>query len=92
MACAVVRSLLGIWAHTASGSRALEIICPFAELTKPDVIRLGARLPLERTLSCARPQRGQHCGVCGKCHERIDAFIEAGIQDPTSYASAPPQT
>ncbi len=69
---------------------ALEIICPFAELTKPDVIRLGARLPLDRTLSCARPQRGQHCGVCGKCHERIDAFIEASIQDPTFYASAPP--
>ena len=68
----------------------LEIICPFAELTKPDVIRLGSRLPLERTLSCARPQGSQHCGVCGKCHERIDAFIQAGIQDPTAYVSEPP--
>ncbi len=68
----------------------LEIVCPFAGLTKPDVIRLGARLPLERTLSCARPQGSRHCGVCGKCHERIDAFFAAGIEDPTDYASPPP--
>ena len=69
---------------------ALEIICPFAGLTKTDVIRLGSRLPLEHTLSCARPQGSQHCGVCGKCHERIDAFVQASIQDPTAYASEPP--
>ena len=69
----------------------LEIICPFAELAKPDVIRLGSHLPLERTLSCASPQESRHCGVCGKCHERIDAFIQAGIQDPTAYASPPPR-
>lgn len=69
----------------------LEIICPFAELAKPDVIRLGSHLPLERTLSCASPQESRHCGVCGKCHERIDAFIQAGIQDPTAYSSPPPR-
>ena len=68
----------------------LEIICPFAELTKPDVIRLGSHLPLERTLSCARPQESRHCGVCGKCHERTDAFLQAGVKDPTAYASEPP--
>ena len=68
----------------------VKIVCPLAGLTKPEVIRLGAKLPLECTLSCARPEGDEHCGVCGKCHERIDAFIEAGIADPTDYASEPP--
>jgi 7-cyano-7-deazaguanine synthase in queuosine biosynthesis len=27
-----------------------------------------------------------HCGVCSKCRERHDAFLEAGIADPTPYA------
>jgi 7-cyano-7-deazaguanine synthase len=28
----------------------------------------------------------QHCGVCSKCRERHDAFVEAGVRDPTPYA------
>jgi 7-cyano-7-deazaguanine synthase len=27
-----------------------------------------------------------HCGVCSKCRERHDAFVEAGLADPTEYA------
>ena len=27
-----------------------------------------------------------HCGICSKCRERHDAFVEAGIADPTDYA------
>ena len=28
----------------------------------------------------------RHCGVCSKCRERHDAFLEAGVYDPTDYA------
>jgi 7-cyano-7-deazaguanine synthase len=27
-----------------------------------------------------------HCGACSKCRERHDAFLEAGVADPTSYS------
>jgi 7-cyano-7-deazaguanine synthase len=65
----------------------IEILRPLAGMKKSDVIRLGSSLPLEYTLSCARPERDLHCGTCGKCRERIEAFAESGIPDPTAYAS-----
>ena len=64
---------------------------PFIRMTKADVIRLGVGLeiPFELTLSCMEPRAGQHCGVCSKCRERRDAFLETGVADPTPYAVAP---
>src|SRR5258708_6730032 len=31
-----------------------------------------------------------HCGTCGTCVERREAFIVAGVTDPTIYASKDP--
>ena len=77
----------------------LEIAAPFADASKADVIRRGAVLgvPFALTQSCMNPPRdddgegsrgarAMHCGTCSKCRERHDAFIEAGIEDPTAYA------
>lgn len=63
------------------------IEAPFSSLHKADVVRLGRSLgvPLALTLSCMQPQNGLHCGRCSKCRERIDAFREAGGDDPTAY-------
>lgn len=31
-----------------------------------------------------------HCGECGTCVERREAFIDTGIPDPTSYLNTTP--
>src|SRR4051794_38185513 len=70
----------------------LEIAAPYAQVGKAQVIARGHRagVKLELTLSCmnARPNGGRfprHCGVCSKCRERHDAFVESGIADRTDY-------
>jgi 7-cyano-7-deazaguanine synthase len=34
------------------------------------------------------PESPLHCGLCSKCRERHDAFLETGLADPTEYADA----
>lgn len=63
----------------------LQILRPFGELHKIDVMRLGRGLPLQHTWSCISPVRELHCGQCNKCAERQRAFAESGMQDPTTY-------
>jgi 7-cyano-7-deazaguanine synthase len=82
-------------ALSAGLEHALQIDAPYANVRKADVIRRGVALglPLELTLSCMNPvPQGppalpRHCGLCSKCRERHDAFLEVGISDPTVYAN-----
>ena len=69
----------------------IVIETPLASMDKADVIRLGAELGVafELTLSCMQPVGSRHCGRCSKCRERRDGFAEAGISDPTTYATPP---
>lgn len=80
----------GAMAQALSAGLAAPILieAPFSSMHKADVIRLGRSLgvPLELTLSCMQPQGGLHCGRCSKCRERVDAFRDAGGEDPTTYA------
>jgi 7-cyano-7-deazaguanine synthase len=73
-------------------AHALTVVTPFAALRKPQVIELGARLgvPFELTLSCLSPVNDAHCGRCSKCRERREAFAEAGVLDPSTYAYPAP--
>jgi 7-cyano-7-deazaguanine synthase len=64
---------------------ALEIVTPFAELTKADVIALGRDFALQHTFSCIDPEGGLHCGRCNKCAERRHAFSALQIDDVTEY-------
>jgi 7-cyano-7-deazaguanine synthase len=69
----------------------IEVVAPFGQMEKREVIRLGVELgvPLALTLSCMNPREGRHCGQCSKCRERRDGFLAAGVTDPTEYAVAP---
>lgn len=61
---------------------------PFVNRTKSDLVTLGTQLqvPFAKTWSCY--QGGAlHCGRCGTCVERREAFHLAGITDPTAYAA-----
>ena len=63
----------------------LEVVTPFAGLTKADVLELGSGLALQHTFSCIDPQGGRHCGHCNKCAERRLAFSALKIDDVTEY-------
>lgn len=78
-------------ALSAGLKHSIEILTPYRELHKEDVIRRGREFPLALTLSCISPVRDGHCGRCSKCRERHDAFRAAGVSDPTDYASPPPR-
>jgi 7-cyano-7-deazaguanine synthase len=67
----------------------LRVRTPFAGMTKADVVRKGAGMPLEFTISCARPKGNIHCGACTKCAERVEGFAAAGVEDPAPYARRP---
>ena len=64
----------------------VEIAAPYTNLSKSDLVRRGAKLGVDysQTYSCYRGGE-QHCGTCGTCTERKEAFLEAGIPDPTAY-------
>jgi 7-cyano-7-deazaguanine synthase len=69
--------------------RPIELLTPFVSMSKAEIVALGNRLgvPFERTWSCYKG--GQiHCGTCGTCVERREAFHKAGIADPTAYLAA----
>jgi 7-cyano-7-deazaguanine synthase len=63
----------------------LEVLTPFGELTKAEVLELGRDLALEHTFSCMDPQGGRHCGTCNKCAERRHAFAACDLEDRTDY-------
>jgi 7-cyano-7-deazaguanine synthase len=63
-----------------------EVLAPLLGYSKAGIVRLGAALavPFERTWSCYRGE-AVHCGTCGTCTERREAFEQAGVADPTRY-------
>jgi 7-cyano-7-deazaguanine synthase len=72
------------------GSNALTIHAPLVNMTKADIIRLGASLGVDygMTTSCYDPDAtGAACGRCDSCALRRRGFADAGVPDPTRYAA-----
>ena len=59
---------------------------PFTHITKADIISIGKTLGVDysHTYSCYCGEE-KHCGECGTCRERKQAFQAAGMEDPTLY-------
>ncbi|MGI3211164.1 7-cyano-7-deazaguanine synthase QueC [Roseovarius tibetensis] len=60
---------------------------PYIDGSKADIVADGARhgVPFAETWSCYKGET-RHCGRCGTCVERREAFHLAGVSDPTDYA------
>jgi len=69
------------------GDPSLHLEAPFMHLGKQQIVQLGTSLqvPYADTWSCYKGGE-RHCGTCGTCCERKEAFALAGIADPTAYA------
>lgn len=72
--------------HALEGFADITLYTPFIKKDKAAIVTEGVRLnvPFERTWSCYKGG-DIHCGRCGTCVERQEAFHQAGIQDPTCY-------
>jgi 7-cyano-7-deazaguanine synthase len=64
-----------------------HLFAPFLDNTKADIVQCGKsfRVPMHLTWSCYKGMTGGHCGKCGTCVERREAFARAGVQDETVY-------
>ena len=81
------------------GSERVDFIAPFVNIDKGEVLREGIlamrsmgfsedqiKEVLRNTHTCYDPNdKGESCGQCGSCTERIEAFVKNGMVDPTSY-------
>ena len=64
----------------------VDIWIPFIAMSKAAIVTLGKKLkvPYEFTYSCYEGGMS-HCGKCGTCVERREAFELAKVPDPTIY-------
>lgn len=66
-----------------------QLLAPWLDRSKADIVRRGDELavPFAETWSCYRGGE-RHCGRCGTCVERREAFELAGVFDPTEYEAS----
>ncbi len=64
----------------------VELYAPYVQLPKATLVKRGTKLsvPFQLTWSCY-VGGDQHCGKCGTCVERREAFEASGVWDPTLY-------
>lgn len=81
------------------GSERVDFIAPFINIDKTAVLTAGIRSMinlgfskrdirkvLKNTHTCYDPDsKGNSCGKCGSCTERLEAFERNGMKDPVKY-------
>lgn len=69
----------------------VKLLRLFIKISKADIVKIGlnAGVDFSQTWSCYKGG-DIHCGRCGTCIERREAFHLAGVTDPTTYAQSAP--
>ncbi|MCW2382618.1 7-cyano-7-deazaguanine synthase [Sphingobium sp. B1D7B] len=70
----------------------VQIATPLQYMSKAQIAAEAARLGLDAGMSwsCYDPTpEGLHCGLCDSCRLRAKGYQEAGLPDPTRYATHP---
>lgn len=66
----------------------MRVFTPFLNVGKHDIVEEGVRLGVDYSYTWSCYKGGDvHCGTCGTCVERKEAFELACVVDPTVYAS-----
>ena len=80
-------------------SEMVDYVAPFVKVDKAQVLAAGLKAMrkmgfsqremmrvLANTHSCYDPSpKGESCGLCGTCQERLQAFAANGLKDPVKY-------
>ena len=88
---AAFENLANLATKAAVEGRKMTIHAPLIDLSKAEIIGRGAELGVDYglTVSCYKAdEQGRACGVCDSCRLRHEGFVNAGVPDPTPYASA----
>lgn len=83
-----VEALEALAATALAGFHTPKIATPFVTWSKTEIASYAQRIgaPVHLSWSCYKGG-GVHCGTCGTCTERKEAFADALVPDPTEYAA-----
>jgi len=85
---AAFQHLANLATKTGVEGLVLKIETPLLQMSKADIIRAGATVGVDYSLTVSCYQlnsNGEACGRCDSCRFRRKGFVEAGISDPTPY-------
>jgi len=91
---AAFEALAQVATKAAVEGTALRVQAPLIQMSKAQIVREGARLGVDYslTVSCYQADTtGAACGLCDSCRLRREGFVSAEIPDPTRYQSLPGQ-
>lgn len=81
-----IRALNQVLPNAVQEGRRVQFIEPVGHLMKHEIVKRGLEIgaPLDLTYSCYRGG-DMHCGTCGPCFMRHNAFRMNGAVDPLPY-------
>ena len=91
---AAFESLARLATRAGVEGHGIAIRAPLIHMSKAQIVREGVRLGVDYslTVSCYQADAaGLACGLCDSCKLRREAFVSAGVSDPTRYSQAGPQ-